>query len=255
MKVTRTSALTGNTHTLDLDVTEDQFAQFHGGGALVQDAFPHLSAADREFILTGVTPEEWEAEFGSPDSQHDKLPVHPPLPRVIKVQTIPLHAATIVGGERVRLGEIVRVRGFHCPRCGETYVALPQDGEDFICAECSLVAVARACDEPDHFLLEVQGPDDDIPARACMRSGLCCKKGPCAFGTWDAQREQCVHLRVVETLPNGAEVHACAIYDQIVGQPFADVNPAFGAGCCMPLFNTARDRIIAGRALLRRDDG
>jgi len=89
------------------------------------------------------------------------------------------------------------------------------------------------------------------PDRPCLRSGLCCKTGPCAFGTWDHERRQCLHLLVAETLPNGAEVHACAIHDEIASKPGAEWNPAFGAGCCMPLFNRARELIIAG-ALLRR---
>lgn len=33
-------------------------------GTYVQDAFPMLSAGEREFMLTGVTPEEWEAMWG-----------------------------------------------------------------------------------------------------------------------------------------------------------------------------------------------
>jgi hypothetical protein len=36
-------------------------------GAFVQDAFSFLSPADREFIISGVTPEEWERTFGSDD--------------------------------------------------------------------------------------------------------------------------------------------------------------------------------------------
>ena len=30
------------------------------GGQLIQDAFPQLSPADREFFLTGITEAEWE---------------------------------------------------------------------------------------------------------------------------------------------------------------------------------------------------
>jgi hypothetical protein len=33
-------------------------------GALIQDAFPELSADAREFIKTGISPTEWEAMFG-----------------------------------------------------------------------------------------------------------------------------------------------------------------------------------------------
>jgi len=34
------------------------------GGYCIQDAFPNLSADEREFIKTGITPDEWESIFG-----------------------------------------------------------------------------------------------------------------------------------------------------------------------------------------------
>ena len=58
MKITRTSGLTGAINTRDLDITPAQYTQYLGG-TLAQLAFPHLSADDREFLLTGITPEEW----------------------------------------------------------------------------------------------------------------------------------------------------------------------------------------------------
>jgi hypothetical protein len=85
-----------------------------------------------------------------------------------------------------------------------------------------------------------------IRPRPCLRSGLCCKKGPCGYGTWDASRSQCAHLVVERVLANGAEIHACAIHDEIVKQPGAEMSPAFGAGCCMPMFNQYRDAIAQG---------
>lgn len=36
-------------------------------GAFVQDAFPMLSADYREFLISGITPEEWEKMFGGGD--------------------------------------------------------------------------------------------------------------------------------------------------------------------------------------------
>ena len=63
MKVTRTSFYSGITRTLDLDITEAQ-VQAYQDGAMIQVAFPNLSDADREFILTGVTGEEWIEMFG-----------------------------------------------------------------------------------------------------------------------------------------------------------------------------------------------
>jgi hypothetical protein len=68
MKITRTSTITGKTHTRDLPITEQQLAAYDSGVA-VQDAFPHLSNADREFMLTGITAEEWIAAFGNDDEE------------------------------------------------------------------------------------------------------------------------------------------------------------------------------------------
>jgi hypothetical protein len=62
MKVTKQSVITKNVSTREMDVTEEQLAR-HRNGANVQDVFPHLSVDDREFIVSGVTPEEWAAAF------------------------------------------------------------------------------------------------------------------------------------------------------------------------------------------------
>jgi len=66
MLITRTSQWSGKTHTLDLDVTQEQMERFENRIAnkeYVQTIFPHLSKAEREFILTGVTDEEWDTAF------------------------------------------------------------------------------------------------------------------------------------------------------------------------------------------------
>lgn len=69
--ITRTSQLTGQTHTLELDVTDEQMRAYENG-ALIQEALPALSAADREFIMTGITAAEWEAVFGSDDEEEEE---------------------------------------------------------------------------------------------------------------------------------------------------------------------------------------
>jgi hypothetical protein len=63
MKVTRRSPFTGITRTLDLNITAAQIAAYNGG-ALLQNAFPQLSADEREFYKTGITGEEWDQTFG-----------------------------------------------------------------------------------------------------------------------------------------------------------------------------------------------
>lgn len=63
MNITRRSILSGIERTMDIPVTSEQLALWHSG-TLIQDAMPNLSNAEREFIMTGVTKEEWDAEFG-----------------------------------------------------------------------------------------------------------------------------------------------------------------------------------------------
>jgi hypothetical protein len=59
MKITRTSMLTGDQNSRELSVTQSDLDRYYGG-LLLQDAFPYLSADDREFIKTGITTAEWD---------------------------------------------------------------------------------------------------------------------------------------------------------------------------------------------------
>lgn len=79
----------------------------------------------------------------------------------------------------------------------------------------------------------------------CVRSGFCCKQHPCPFGEWDDAGEQCKHLLEIGRLARNTPVYECGIYSEIIDQPGAEISPAFGAGCCSPLFNHNRARIIA----------
>lgn len=63
MIVKRVSLLSGIEREMDLDVTPNQLEAI-SNGAYIQKVLPHLSASDREFIISGISPEEWDAEFG-----------------------------------------------------------------------------------------------------------------------------------------------------------------------------------------------
>lgn len=62
MKVTRQSRLTKKFHTLEIDVTLDQLIKIDDPyrRELIQNIVPHLSASDREFLMTGITDAEWD---------------------------------------------------------------------------------------------------------------------------------------------------------------------------------------------------
>ena len=69
MLITRKSMMSGVIRTLDLPVSPQQIRDWEGG-MLIQTAMPHLSKADREFIITGVTDAEWQETFAEEQS-HD----------------------------------------------------------------------------------------------------------------------------------------------------------------------------------------
>jgi hypothetical protein len=45
-----------------LDITKEQLFSWVDG-ELIQDAMPQLSAEEREFLMTGITPAEWDSVF------------------------------------------------------------------------------------------------------------------------------------------------------------------------------------------------
>lgn len=71
MRIERISMITGQHRAWDMDVTNEQFEQWANKGVMVQDAFPHLSADEREFLMTGITPDEWEKYIEQPAREND----------------------------------------------------------------------------------------------------------------------------------------------------------------------------------------
>ena len=64
MKITRTNPFNGTVNTRELDITPEQIEAYEAG-ALLQNAFPNLSADDREFYKTGI--DNWDELFGGDD--------------------------------------------------------------------------------------------------------------------------------------------------------------------------------------------
>ena len=64
MLVTKKSLVSGNTSTMDIDVTDDQLARIERGVELIQNVVPHLTPDEREFLKSGITREEWDDMFG-----------------------------------------------------------------------------------------------------------------------------------------------------------------------------------------------
>lgn len=73
MKIECKSLFTGNWNTLEVQeqcahaaITRQQWEAWQSG-TYIQHPMPQLEADEREFLLTGATPEEWHASFADDD--------------------------------------------------------------------------------------------------------------------------------------------------------------------------------------------
>lgn len=66
MQITRKSIVSGIVRTLDIPVTEEQMQAWRGG-VLIQRAMPNLSDDQREFIMSGITADEWDTVMAGED--------------------------------------------------------------------------------------------------------------------------------------------------------------------------------------------
>jgi len=70
MNITKRSTLTGKENTMNIDVTPEQLARIENRmntTELIQNIVPNLSMSDREFLMAGITNEEWIRMFGEVD--------------------------------------------------------------------------------------------------------------------------------------------------------------------------------------------
>lgn len=63
MYIKRKSVISGIERTRSIPVNPDDYISWQAGLGSVQDLMPYLSGNDREFILSGITPEEWDEAF------------------------------------------------------------------------------------------------------------------------------------------------------------------------------------------------
>lgn len=62
--VVRRSPFSGETHQAVIKMTEKQYEAWTIDGLAIQHALPHLNAYEREFLMTGITPEDWKKMVG-----------------------------------------------------------------------------------------------------------------------------------------------------------------------------------------------
>ncbi len=57
--------MSGKTNTLDIPITKQELDDWIMSGVAVHKYFPHLTASQREFLISGMTDEEWDNTFES----------------------------------------------------------------------------------------------------------------------------------------------------------------------------------------------
>lgn len=56
----------------EVEVNEADYLDWQDG-VLVQDAFPYLSADEREMLVSGICPTCWESTFGGTEDEDEEL--------------------------------------------------------------------------------------------------------------------------------------------------------------------------------------
>lgn len=62
MLIKRRSSFSGKENEMDIPVNDYQMKMWMKGTP-IQIAMPNISADEREFILSGITPDEWDEAF------------------------------------------------------------------------------------------------------------------------------------------------------------------------------------------------
>lgn len=71
-RVSARSSITGQVNTRDIPAWAIKIKQWMDDKTKnIQDVFPNLSDDDREFLITGITPEEWDKFIPELDEEDD----------------------------------------------------------------------------------------------------------------------------------------------------------------------------------------
>ncbi len=64
MLIKMKSMFTGKVNEMDLPVTQADIDAWRASDRVIQSVFPDLTDDQREFLMTGATPQEWDDLFG-----------------------------------------------------------------------------------------------------------------------------------------------------------------------------------------------
>ena len=72
MIVQKESIYSGKVNSMDIPLSESNYMEAYQkwqNGAYIQNAFPMLNVDQREFLMTGTTPEEWNQMFSEEENE------------------------------------------------------------------------------------------------------------------------------------------------------------------------------------------
>ena len=70
MFITKTSMISGQQNTIWIEGLTAEMLKAWEDGALIQDALAGVPQELREFVMTGITPDEWDSTF--PDEEEEE---------------------------------------------------------------------------------------------------------------------------------------------------------------------------------------
>lgn len=62
--ITKRSPVSGEDNTRTIYARMNDYYSWKNDGKLIQEVMPYLSTEDREFLISGCTPEDWQKLFG-----------------------------------------------------------------------------------------------------------------------------------------------------------------------------------------------
>lgn len=68
MLITKTDPLSGKVNSIEIPISQEQLNlcnKRHESRTPIQDIVPHLTPDQREFLMTGITPETWKKHFST----------------------------------------------------------------------------------------------------------------------------------------------------------------------------------------------
>jgi len=74
MIISRKNPMTGKMRSVSMSITPEQLAAYESG-TVIQLAAPNLTPDEREFIMTGLLPEEFDALMADDDQEETEPPV------------------------------------------------------------------------------------------------------------------------------------------------------------------------------------